>query len=65
GLGAIDVPALVLVGDSDQLAPLDRSEELAAGIAGARLVIVEACGHLSALERPDDVARALVEWRTA
>jgi pimeloyl-ACP methyl ester carboxylesterase len=65
GLGAIDVPTLVLVGDADRLAPPDRAEELAAGIAGARLVVVPACGHLSALERPDAVTRALVEWKTA
>jgi pimeloyl-ACP methyl ester carboxylesterase len=65
GLGAIDVPALVLVGDADRLAPVDRSEELAAGIAGARLVVVAGCGHLSALERPDEVTRALVAWKSA
>lgn len=36
GLAAVDVPALVLVGDSDRLAPVARAEETAAGIAGAR-----------------------------
>jgi pimeloyl-ACP methyl ester carboxylesterase len=65
GLAAIDVPALVLVGDADRLAPPERSEELAAGIAGARLVVVPDCGHLSALERPEAVTRALVEWKRA
>ena len=65
GLAAIDVPTLVLVGDADRLAPPERSEELAAGIAGARLVVVPECGHLSALERPEAVTRALVEWKRA
>jgi pimeloyl-ACP methyl ester carboxylesterase len=65
GLAAVDVPTLVLVGDSDRLAPVAHAEETAAGIAGARLVVLEDCGHLSALERPEEVTRALVEWKTA
>jgi pimeloyl-ACP methyl ester carboxylesterase len=38
------------------------SEEIAAAIAGARLVRVPDCGHLSTLERPAEVTQALVEW---
>jgi pimeloyl-ACP methyl ester carboxylesterase len=65
GLAAVDVPTLVLVGDGDRLAPVARAEETAAGIAGARLVVLSDCGHLSTLERPEEVTRALVEWKTA
>ena len=61
-LGAIAVPTLVLVGDSDLLTPPDRSEELAAAIPGARLVVVPKCGHASTLEQPEAVNRALIEW---
>jgi pimeloyl-ACP methyl ester carboxylesterase len=35
---------------------------MAHAIAGARLVSVPQCGHLSALERPDAVTHALLEW---
>jgi pimeloyl-ACP methyl ester carboxylesterase len=62
GLGAIACPTLVLVGDSDQGTPPALSREIAAGIRGARLVIVPDCGHLSTLERPAAVNAALVEW---
>jgi pimeloyl-ACP methyl ester carboxylesterase len=62
GLGTIRCPTLVLVGDSDQATPPELSREIVAGIAGARLVVVPECGHLSTLERPDAVNRALVEW---
>jgi pimeloyl-ACP methyl ester carboxylesterase len=62
GLGAIRCPALVLVGDGDELTPRALSEEICAGIPGSRLVIVPECGHLSTLERPEAVNRALVEW---
>jgi pimeloyl-ACP methyl ester carboxylesterase len=62
GLGTIRCPALVLVGDGDELTPPALSEEIVAGIAGSRLVVVPECGHLSTLERPEAVNRALVEW---
>jgi pimeloyl-ACP methyl ester carboxylesterase len=61
-LKSIRCPTLVLVGDGDALTPPVLSEEIAAGIAGARLVRVPDCGHLSTLERPEAVNRALVEW---
>ena len=61
-LASIGCPALVLVGDGDELTPPVLSEEIAASIAGARLVRVPDCGHLSTLERPKAVNQALVEW---
>lgn len=61
-LASIDCPTLVLAGDGDELTPPVLSEEIAAGIAGSRLVVVPDCGHLSTLERPEAVNRALVEW---
>ena len=62
GLAAIAVPTLVLVGDGDPVTPLDRAEEMAAAIPHAKLVVVPECGHLSTLEQPEAVNRALVEW---
>jgi pimeloyl-ACP methyl ester carboxylesterase len=64
-LAAIRVPTLVLVGDSDRLTPPDQSAEIAAAIAGARLVVVPECGHGSTLEQPEAVNRALIDWITA
>jgi pimeloyl-ACP methyl ester carboxylesterase len=61
-LGTIRCPTLVLVGDADQLTPPAVAEEMAKGIAGARLLIVPECGHVSTLERPDAVTAALVAW---
>ena len=64
-LGAIACPTLVLCGRDDALTPPALSEELAAGIPGARLVLVDRCGHLSTLERPHAVNAALRDWLTA
>jgi pimeloyl-ACP methyl ester carboxylesterase len=61
-LGKIRCPTLVLVGDGDEVTPPQRAAEMAHGIAGAHLVTVPECGHLSALERPQEVTRALLEW---
>jgi pimeloyl-ACP methyl ester carboxylesterase len=61
-LPTIRCPALVLVGDDDRITPRERSQEMAAAIPGASLVVIPACGHLSALERPDEVNDALRGW---
>ncbi len=61
-LGAISCPTLVLCGRQDALTPLARHEEIAAGIRGARLEVIEDCGHLSTLERPEQVNAALRRW---
>ena len=64
-LGGISCPVLVLCGRQDGLTPLDLHEEMAAGIAGAVLVVLEDCGHLSTLERPDQVNAAMRDWLAA
>ena len=33
-----------------------------AGVPGARLEVVEDCGHLATLEKPATVTRLLTEW---
>jgi len=60
-LGEIAAPTLVLVGERDEETPLPYAEALAAGIAGARLQIIPAAGHISNLEAPEAVNIALRE----
>jgi pimeloyl-ACP methyl ester carboxylesterase len=62
GLSAIKCPALVLAGDSDAVTPPELAKEIAGGIPGAQLVIVQDCGHLSTIERPDYVNARLADW---
>ncbi|HEX3936437.1 MAG TPA: alpha/beta fold hydrolase [Xanthobacteraceae bacterium] len=62
GLGAISCPTLVLVGEGDEATPPELAREIAAGIAGSRLVLIADSGHLSTLERPAAVTQALSEW---
>ncbi len=62
-LATIKCPTLVLTGDQDNTIPNAFSKEMAEGIAGARLVILEPvagiCRSRSSLEA---TTRALVEW---
>ena len=58
----ITCPTLVLCGRQDALTPLARHEEMAAAIPGARLVVIEDCGHLSPLEQPHAVSAVMRYW---
>lgn len=61
-LPSVRAQTIVIVGDGDKLTPLALSEEIAAGIPGARLETVRECGHLSTLERPEAVTKLLANW---
>lgn len=61
-LGAIRAPAMVLAAREDAIMPMEVSEEMARGIPGATLEIVEHCGHVSSIEQPQEVTRRLREW---
>lgn len=61
-LPSIRCPTLVLCGRQDRLTPLENSEEMAQAIPKAKLVVIEECGHLSTLERPEFVNRAMRGW---
>jgi 3-oxoadipate enol-lactonase len=61
-LGAVAAPALVICGREDRGYPPARSERIARAIPGARLEWIADAGHLSPLERPEEVNRVLVPF---
>lgn len=63
-LGAIRCPTLVVAARSDQLMPVEVLREMAEGIPGARLAIVEDCGHMATMEQPREVIALLRQWIT-
>ena len=63
-LASIRCPTLVIVGREDALTPPELAQEMASGIAGAKLEIIPDCGHLSTMEQPDAVNRAMRAWLT-
>jgi pimeloyl-ACP methyl ester carboxylesterase len=50
-LAEIHVPTLVVWGKQDSLLPISSGERYAAGIAGAKLVSFEQCGHVPPVEK--------------
>ncbi|MEP6640124.1 MAG: alpha/beta hydrolase [Chloroflexota bacterium] len=61
-LAAVAVPALVLSGSADNVCPSAVQAEIAAGVDGARHVIIDGAGHMAPLDHPAEVARHLTVW---
>ncbi len=61
-LAGISCPTLLLCGREDAWSPPARHEEMSRLIPGAELVLVDDCGHMSTMERPEEVTAALVAW---
>lgn len=61
-LGAIRCPTLILCGRQDALTPPELHAEMADAIPGARMAVIEDCGHLAPMERPQAVTALLCEW---
>jgi pimeloyl-ACP methyl ester carboxylesterase len=58
-LRSVDVPALVLRGDEDELSGPADVEAMADALPQGRLEVLPRAGHLTALEVPDEVVRAV------
>lgn len=60
-LARITCPTTIICGREDSLCPVEFHELMASTIPGARLVILDDCGHMATLEQPDSVNRELQE----
>jgi pimeloyl-ACP methyl ester carboxylesterase len=61
-LPSISCPTLVLCGRQDAISTLEMHAEMADAIPGARLAVVEECGHLASLERPHATTALMRDW---
>ena len=61
-LPLIGCPVLLLCGRDDLWSPLERHEEIHNAIAGSRLEVIEMSGHMTTMEQPAEVSRALANW---
>ena len=55
-LGELRMPALILSGDEDPIAPPACGQQLAQAMPHARFELLSQCGHLPALEQPKQAA---------
>jgi pimeloyl-ACP methyl ester carboxylesterase len=61
-LASIRCPTVVICGREDEWSPLAQHEAITAGIADARLAIIEDAGHMAPCERPETVTAELRRW---
>jgi pimeloyl-ACP methyl ester carboxylesterase len=61
-LPRISCPTLLLCGREDRWSPLASHEEMARLIPGASLRVIEHAGHMTTMERPEDVSAAMREF---
>jgi pimeloyl-ACP methyl ester carboxylesterase len=61
-LGEIQAPTLVIVGDADTPDALANADTLAAGIPGARKVVLPNVAHMVPLETPEAFNRLVLDF---
>ncbi|MGD7162049.1 alpha/beta fold hydrolase, partial [Ralstonia pseudosolanacearum] len=60
-MATVQCPALVIVGDKDQMTPARAGRQIAAELAGSRVVALP-CGHAVMGECPDGTLDALIAF---
>jgi len=61
-LRGIKCPSLILGAEQDDLCPPIVQTQIHQMIKDSELVMLQACGHFSMLERPNEVNKALRDW---
>lgn len=61
-LRTLQAPALVLWGDEDTLSPEPEQRSMLGALAHGHQAVIPGAGHLSAVEDPDAVSRALLQF---
>ena len=64
-LQTVDVPALVVVGEEDEVTPPALARAMTSAMPSAAMTTIAAAGHLSALEAPSAVSRVMAEFLEA
>ncbi len=63
-LPKIAVPTLVIVGDGDQITPVEIAEGMQRAIHGSKLSVIRGAGHMTPIEQPAQVNQAMRRFVT-
>ena len=64
-LPLIEAPTLLIWGEQDRIVPRRYADRFAAAIAGrTEIATIPGAGHLAELDKPDEVATAILRWTT-
>jgi pimeloyl-ACP methyl ester carboxylesterase len=61
-LGSIKTPTLVIVGEADAITPPSMAENMHRSLAGSKIAIIPRAGHMSPMEQPAAVTKAIGEF---
>ncbi len=61
-LAGVRCPTMVMCGREDAWALLEVHRRMAALVPHSKLVVIENCGHMAPMERPEAVTAALAGW---
>ncbi len=61
-LHRIGLPVLYLAGAQDGGAPVSEMQDMAAEVKGSRCEVLDPCGHISPMQRPQDFVRLLRDF---
>jgi pimeloyl-ACP methyl ester carboxylesterase len=61
-LSGMTTPTLIVWGRDDRIVPLECGERYAKSLARARLEVVDAAGHFVEMEKPDALARLVLDF---
>jgi pimeloyl-ACP methyl ester carboxylesterase len=61
-LASVRCPTMIICGREDAWALLEVHRQMAARLSNGQLVVVENCGHMAPMERPEAVTAALAGW---
>jgi pimeloyl-ACP methyl ester carboxylesterase len=64
-LPSIAMPTLIVVGEQDAITPKAVAESMNKAIPRSKLAVIPGSGHLSPMEKPDDVNRAIRNFLAA
>jgi pimeloyl-ACP methyl ester carboxylesterase len=61
-LGTLDLPALAIHGQLDEINPVEGAREIAERPPEAELVVLDGAGHVPTLSRPQQVSQAIADF---
>ena len=61
-LGRVNIPTQIVWGHQDQLVPLECGEMFRDAIPGAKLSVIDKCGHLPNIEKPEEFMKIALDF---
>jgi len=61
-LQKIHCPTLIVASRNDQLSSVAEAQQMQAQIPAAKMVLIEDCGHMTPLEKPEELLQILSDW---